>query len=76
MFTKGTYKDTDIKLIEESWRKNKQFPKSIQNNDCVDMLISDELSFNAEKTIEVRRGIPNDKDSPGRYNHVKFVYTQ
>lgn len=33
------------------------------------MSTSHELSFSAEKILEVRRGIPNGKDSPGTYNH-------
>lgn len=47
----------------------------IQKKDWAAMLASDELSSNAERILEIG-GFPNDKDSPGRYNHVKFVYTQ
>lgn len=47
----------------------------IQKKDWAAMLASDELSSNAERILEIGR-FPNDKDSPGRYNHVKFVYTQ
>lgn len=38
------------------------------------MWTTDERSSNAERMLEIRRGFPNDKDSPGRYNHVKFAY--
>lgn len=47
----------DTKLKEVSWEKKKHF---FYKKDCAARLTSDELGFNEEKILVVRRGIPND----------------